>query len=236
MSSPCRDCQERLIAHAGDRSAFEPDLAQHVNACEACASFARRSERQVSALAGLERRVAPVELDGRVVAACHGGHRQERATAQLRALNRWSVPAELDARVLDQERERIAREASKAPSVLDRLVDEDLRDPPKALAQRFAGRLERLRAPGVLRVRVERTAGNRFSLGRRRLRVLAAASLLVVLLFSIGGGIYWLEKPRYSFEVVYESSLDGLQPVAGALLGGLTGGMTDAVSPSGVKR
>jgi hypothetical protein len=225
-----------LIAQAGDRSAREPDLVQHLRDCEVCAAFAERSELEISALRILERHVAPLELDGLVVAACHGGHRQERAIAHLRTLSRRKVPAELEAKVLEEELGRMLREASGAPKVLDRLVDEDLRDPPKALARRFSGKLERLRAPGVLRVRVERTAGKRFSLARRRLRVLAAACLVVVLLLSIGGGIYWLEKPRYSFEVVHESSLEGLDPLAGSLLGGLTGGMTDAHSSSGEAR
>lgn len=236
MTPPCRDFQDRLIAHAGDRSAFEPDLVQHVSDCAACGAFAQRTERKVSALRGLARRVAPLELDGLAVAACHGGHRQERAISHLRALTRWGVPSELDAKILEGELESKLREGTKAPSVLDRLVDEELHDQPKALVQRFAGRLERLRAPGVLRVRVERSAEGRFSFGRRRMRMLAAASLVLVLLLTVGGGIYWLEKPRYSFEVVHERSLEGLDPVAGSLLGGLTGGLTDALRSGGVGR
>lgn len=236
MTSPCRDFRDRLIALAGDKTAVEPDLAQHLRDCPDCASFAQRSERQVSALRVLERHVAPVELDGLAVAACHGGHRQERAISHLRSLSRWNAPVELEAKVLDEELGRMLREAPHAPSVLDRLVDEDLCDEPKALARRFSGKLERLRAPGVLRVRVERTAGKRLSRASRRLRVLAAACLVAVVLFSIGGGIYWLEKPRYSFEVVHETSLEGLDPLAGSILGGLTGGLTDAHHSTGVGR
>ena len=160
----------------------------------------------------------------------------------MRALTRWDAPAELDERMLaaqqreSESRERSSLDSDEAPRVLDRLVDEDLRDQPKAITRRFAGRLERLHAPGVLRVRVERSADESTSAARRRLRVLVAAGLLVVLLSTVGGGIYWLEQPRYSFEVVHERSLAGLDPMVQSLLGGLTGGLSDATGPSGVKR
>jgi hypothetical protein len=234
MTSSCQELRDRLIAHAGDAAAFEPDLARHVASCAACSALAHEIARQMIALRTLDRRRAPLELDGRVVAACHGGHRQERAVSAVRALTPWHVPAELDAKVLDEEYGRFVRETSKAPSVLDRLVDEDLRDPPKAVAQRFAGRLERLRAPGVLRVRVERTAGKRFSMARREVRVAAAVALVVVLLFSMSAAIYWLRTPRYDFEVVRETSIEGLDPIPRAMLASLTGGAPDAYRANGM--
>jgi len=233
MFSPCPEFQARLIAHAGDASAFETDLAQHVQSCSACADLARRVDREARALRGLARVAAPLELDGLAVAACHGGHRQDRAIGHLRALTRWEAPAELDERLLAAER---ARESLEAPRVLDRLVDEELRDQPKAITRRFAGRLERLSAPGVLRVRLERSADESSSATRRRLRALVASVLLVALLFTIGGGIYWLERPSYSFEVVHERSLGGLDPLAQSLLGGLTGGLYDPSSTGGMRR
>jgi hypothetical protein len=217
-----------LIALAGDRSALEPDLAQHAQSCSTCYAFAQRIQRQVRAMHELTRLAPPEDLDGRVVAAWHGGHRQDRAIAQVRALTRWAVPAELDARMLGAERERNLGDAAAAPGVLDRLVAEELQDPPKAMSGRFARKLQRLRAPGVLRVRVERTAENRSWTARRRLRMLVTASLALLFVFMVSGGIYWLEKPRYNFEVVHERSLDALDPMVKSLLGGLTGGLADA--------
>jgi hypothetical protein len=235
MSSTCRELRDRLIAHAGDAAAFDSDLARHVDQCASCSAIARRVAQQATALRALERNTAPLALDGRVVAACHGGHRQERTLAAVRALTRWHVPAELDAKVLDEEYGRILRETSTAPAVLDRLVDEDLRDPPRARARRFAGRLERLRAPRALRLRVEQTADARRVAVRRRVRVAAAATLVLALFVSVSAAIYWLRKPKYDFEVVHETSIEGLDPMPRAMLASLTGGMLDAHRASAKK-
>jgi hypothetical protein len=236
MPSPCLEFQARLIAHWGDGSELEPDVARHLESCATCSALAQRVERQVRALRDLPRLAAPHELTGSVVAALHGGYRQERTIAHLRDLTRWTAPAEMDERILSTDRERMSADVPRAPRVLDRLVDDDLHDPSKALTRRFAGKLERLRAPGALRVRVERTAESPSDTRRRRLRVVVAASLVLVFAFMVSGGIYWLEKPRYSFEVVHESSLDALDPIGRALLNGLTGGLTDAQSSGGTRR
>jgi hypothetical protein len=245
MPSICRVFRDRVLAHGGEPPAFEPDLAQHVISCASCASFARRVSDHAHALRGLVRRAAPGELDGVVVAACNAGHRQARAISALHALSRWEVPAELDTKVLEGERSRdVWGESPKAPRVLDRLVDEDLHDPPKALARRFTGRLERLRAPGVLRARVEHgalasssapesePAGGRNTLrelaGRRTLRVLVLVGLSAAAAVLVVSGIYWSRAPRYSFDVVHESSLEKFDPVVSSLLGAVTGGVSDA--------
>jgi hypothetical protein len=251
MPSICRVFRDRVLAHAGDPPAFEPDLAQHVISCASCASFARRVSDHAHALRGLVHRAAPGELDGVVVAACNAGHRQVRAISALHALARWEVPVELDTKMLEQRSPGVWGESPKAPRVLDRLVDEDLHDPPKALARRFTGRLERLRAPGVLRARVEHgslgasapeseAAGGRGTLrelaGRRTLRVLVLVGLSAAAAVLVVSGIYWSRAPRYSFDVVHESSLEKFDPVVSSLLGAVTGGVSDAQPLQGEPR
>jgi hypothetical protein len=240
MPSTCRVFRDRVLSHAGDAPAFEPDLAQHVSTCTSCASFAQRVSSQARALRGLVHRAAPAELAGRVVAACNAGHRQARAISALNKLSRWEVPVELDTKVLHDESRLTMGERAKAPRVLERLVDEDLHDPPKAIARRFAGRLERLRAPGILRSRVASEPlapiAASSSTRARRVRVLALAGLAAAAVLLITGGIYWSRAPRYSFDVVHETSLERFDPVVSSLLGGVTGGLSDAHPPNGAPR
>jgi hypothetical protein len=115
--------------------------------------------------------------------------------------------------------------------VLDRLVDENLRRGSADAGRRFASRLDRLRAPRVLRGRIESSA--RYFLGEhsaRGNRLLAAAAVLVL----FGGGLWFgLRASKEASSVVglqvrHESSLDALDPMARSLLGGLSGGLVDA--------
>jgi hypothetical protein len=233
MPYTCRVFRDRVLSHAGDTSAFELDLAQHVSTCTSCAAFAQRVSGQARALRGLAHRAAPDELAGLVVAACNAGHRQARAISALGKLSRWEVPAELDTKVLDESPELPIAERAKAPRVLERLVDEDLHDPPKAIARRFAGRLERLRAPGSLRSRVAGQpvvplSTSEWTSAWTRARVLTLAGLAAAAVVLIAGGIYWSRAPRYSFDVVHETSLERFDPVVSSLLGGVTGGLSDA--------
>ncbi len=119
--------------------------------------------------------------------------------------------------------------------MLDRLVDEDLRDTSAALARRFAGRLDRRRAPPILRERLQQSP---FSVLRTdwKPRSLVAAAALVLLLTSGG---WWLrrhaaptETPDFGFELRYESGFGALDPMARSLLGGLSGGAVDVAARS----
>lgn len=148
MRPGCRELRDAWIEHAQPR-ALEGELAAHLATCEECARFVANARRIARAMAELPRLEAPDELPGRVVAACHAGFLQERAARLARELARLEVPSALEQKVLGT-----ASRELRAPAVLDRLVAEDLRDPAKAIARRYAGSLKRHEAPKTLAGRV----------------------------------------------------------------------------------
>jgi hypothetical protein len=208
-------------------------LSAHLVDCADCTAFVRRGERLQAACSGLDRLPVPAELPGRVVAACHAGFLQERAASALQALGRVPAPAELDAKVLDDGRGRL-----HAPPVLGRLVDEDLRDPSKALTRRFAGRLLRLPAPDELRERVARDLAG---LGpadapvaraaeRRRAMLLVTVGLVASIGLALGvwfGASDAQAAPQVVFHVQRVTRADELDPIARELIGALSGGLSD---------
>jgi hypothetical protein len=225
MPIHCHECQERLLERTSERDVLPPEMRAHLDSCAACATFAVRAARLQRAFSDLSRHGVPAELDGRVVAACHAGHRQARAASHVAHLSRWNVPGELDRKVLESR----VLDRSTAPDVLDRLVSEDLRDPSKAIARRFAGRLARLAAPPELRRRVERVFGARDATRTRRApRVLQLA--VAVFVVVLGGGLLWMRgksERRYSFEVRRESVHASADPLLRGMLDGLSGGLLD---------
>lgn len=225
MNPTCQDVRDRLLESRGSVSVTDTGELEHLDACAECTGFARRVGQISSSLSKLARLAPPLELDGLTVGALQAGRRQERAVCALRGLARLSVPPELVGRALE-EPTRVAR----APAVLDRLVDEDLRDSTGALARRFAGKLERRRAPQALRDRVQQSALSVLRPSAARRNFVAVAALAIVL---VGAGL-WLrrrspatELSQLGFEIRYESGLDGMDPMARSLLGGLSGGIVD---------
>jgi hypothetical protein len=133
----------------------------HLATCADCAAYVARVARSLAGLRGLERRPAPIELDGRVVAALQAGARQERAVRAVEELAPRTAPerveraVETDAELAAHHPGRELRPARlRAPQVLDRLVAEELGDPSAARARRFVSSLARLEAPGELALRV----------------------------------------------------------------------------------
>ncbi len=227
MNLSCQDVRDRLLESRGSVSTADAGELEHLEACAECAGFARRVGQISSSFSSLARLAPPVELDGLTVGALQAGRRQERAVAALRGLVRLPVPPELVDRTLE-EPTRTAR----APAVLERLVDEDLRNSSGALARRFAGKLERRRAPQALRDRLQRSALSVLRPSAARRSLVAAAALAILL---VGAGL-WLhgrvrspatDLSELGFEISYESGLDGMDPMARNLLGGLSGGLVD---------
>lgn len=229
MNTACRELQGVLRQSAIERTEPGPELALHLRECPACADVRARILRLYDALASLPRHSAPAELDGLVVAATQAGQRQERALAHLRVMLRHEAPAGLESRLAAEPRLTLGSGARlSAPAVLDRLVDEELRDPAKAMARRYVSRLERLGPPASLRERVahmlQRPGGN-----RRGWRAWAVAALLLV----VAGGWTWRQLGREpapatpGFTIEYVDDLNQLDPMARQLLFGATGGWSE---------
>lgn len=242
MTFTCTAVREMLLESRGHTGSDASGITVHLDECSECSAFARRTKALAALFSALPQRPAPSELAGLVVAATQAGHRQERAVKALGALSRRFVPSELEVVALDDGRidEDPSRDdpiRAKAPAVLDRLVDQDLRDPAAAISRRFASRLDRRRAPGALRERVAGTVRTLLPPRRMRLILSLAAGVALLLLASVrffGGGSQ-VEESTDGFEVVYESSLDSMDPMARGLLSGLTGGVVDVHAAPGIQ-
>ena len=183
------DLQQEVRALVGRRGAVDrvrfreggtsPEVEAHLASCGACSSFRKRLRAQARALAYLARYLeVPAELDGRVVATLHAGHRQDRAARAVETLADRRAPAELEHAVEALLERPFDLKGQLAPSVLDRLVEEDLRDPQKALAVRMLGVLRRKRAPALLGRRLAASLRSRGP-GARKPRSSAAVGALV---------------------------------------------------------
>ena len=243
MKITCEAARELLLESRFATDASATELRQHLEACPSCAAEASRAARVVGSLASMTRVSAPRELDGLVVATMHEGYRQDRAVGALRSLGRLSTPGELTGRTLRSRRSLrepwLAEPMSDAsasdphaPAVLERLVDENLRRGSADAGRRFASRLDRLRAPRLLRGRIEATARSLLGGDRAVRHGVVVGTALIALL----GGMLWFglrssgSRPASiaDFRVRRESSLDAMDPVARTMLGGLTGGLLDA--------
>jgi hypothetical protein len=205
--------------------------AAHLAACAPCRAALAARTRVANALSALARRPVPAELDTRVHARPWLEPEAESAAEQR--LDSSAEPlAELFGRLQRQ----------RAPLVLDQLVREEIADPARARARRFAGDLERLSAPAALNLAAVVHGPGR---ARRPLLRFAAAAAVAGLLFSV-----WLAQrenlqpapaARYRFQVVRATEVAQLDPMARGLVDGLTGGMLSAArerqpDPRGVPR
>lgn len=230
MLPRCREFQLRWLERATLVDAVDDDVSAHSLGCPDCTAFVRRATQLQRAWGELERQTVPDELPGRVVAACNAGYLQDRAAALLGAIIRVDAPEVLDRQVLKDASSRL-----RAPQVLERLLEEDLRDPSLAAGRRLAGRLDRLEAPDELFGRVQRELERPVAAEEnRRERSQALRWSIVGLVAVIGlalGLRYGLREvtaaPAITFQVqrVHDASeLDGL---ARDLAGGLTGGWSE---------
>jgi hypothetical protein len=231
MRDVCRDIRDLLIERAAS-GAFDGDLRldQHLQTCLDCQAELSRARHVARGLRSLRERRAPFELTGRVVAALQAGQRQERALDALRTLTRAPAPVELEQKLdLGPTGSRPSL-ASIAPNVLERLVAEELEDPAKAVARRFAGRLEHLAAPPDLLEMVEARFRQAMQLGVPKRSSRSTALLVVVLLAGltlVGLGIsrrVQAKAPEWQFQVVRARSVDELGPMASILLDQVSGG------------
>jgi len=235
----CERLQLALIDALPSAADLPAHLREHVQACAACTRALRAWPAASRALSDLPRLAAPSELDSAVVAAFHGGARTDRALRALGELARLSPPAEL-AQVL----EGLARESTApapqlgrapAPRVLERLVDEELQDPAKALVRRHVGGLARLEAPTALAERValdfartQRDSRARLALRgvfRRRLEVALGAAALFAVVF----GWWALQResvsPARPFRVEHAANFGAFSPLSRGMLDSASSGM-----------
>jgi hypothetical protein len=248
VHEPCQDFRDRWLE--GALTPEPPTGAEsHAAACEACADWVQRRRAQVGVLTSLERLRLPEHLEGvlreelqRTVALSplEEEPRSPRCEFLLRAMPHLSAPPELAQRVgrilggdqaaAESDRSPAARslltlDPSPVPSVLDRLVEEELAAPSAHRVERFVGNLEPRRAPVELTLRLER------SLRRRRRSLLAGAGTLLA---AAAGLVLWIllegrpegDSPTRRLNVIRVDAQADIAPVAAGLAASLNGGWT----------
>lgn len=219
----CSDFRAALIARA-EGDVVDLALDGHLEGCEACRRELARTEQRVQLLRAVGGPGAPLELDGLVVAAMQAGARQQRATRAVQSLARAQTPEDLEVRLA----------GPKAPHVLERLVREDLVDPAKAVASRYARSLERLRAPHDLDRRLSELRPG--TIQRHAPVAMVAAGVMLALGALVVAGI--LNGRRIPTAPVSPAgpvliverveSVGDLDPLVGDMLSGVTAGLRDA--------
>jgi hypothetical protein len=217
------------------RSVLPVDLREHLaNDPQALEEWHRLVD-QARGLRSLERRPVPEDLEGRVVAALNSGHRQDRVMRWLGRLGRAQAPEALRARVRRLAEQPFALPGVSAPPVLDRLVEEEVRDPQHTQVRRMTARLERRRAPRGLARRLESLGRGDEAAPVRRSRLLPLAALLVAVGLAWGGlrrlaGDGTVEAKEWPFRVVRLQSVEDADPVTQELLDTLGAGMLGGVA------
>lgn len=238
MSTSCEQILELLTASAVQAGSWPQELEAHLEGCPACAAWASRLSLHTRALGELQSVGAPAALEGRVVAAMHGGQREDRAVAELLTLGAAQAPAELDGRILalfaDLRAEGLLQPTA-APEELEERVDSDLQDLPAATSAHLLSKLTRLEAPAELEARLEgelsdaQRPKNTFQLVWTRQRALAAGVAAAACLalwagFSAGPRQSRPQEPLFPFEVVVLDRSSELSPAARGMLDAVSGG------------
>ncbi len=191
------------------------EIAEHLAGCESCAALARRLRIEAGLLCTLEVFPAPRELDERVareiaaqLAEAEHAEPSPGVARFLEHLGRVSAPVGLDDRVaslLAREHQLPVEPGLQAPAVLDRLVEEQLGDLPKAIASGMLSKLERPVTPADLEERVhadlvgsaDRVASpSRASRGRSWIPLATAVSALALFGWLFVGGADRLSGAR----------------------------------------
>lgn len=255
------DLPERLDGRLDFAALASSSADEHRAQCADCAAWVAGLARLTESLYALPRVAAPKQLDGLVVATLEAGAREARAVRAVEGLTHLHSPETL-AETLETELEEGVENSLPtnplpgseqrlgAPSVLERLVREELAEPEKHTVRRAVGGLERLRAPAELEALVQATLAGQppiaetgrpaFKLLRAKHLAWASAAAAVLLLagpfgpFELGrlqdsspSGEEPAARTR-SFEVVYVRSLNDLDPVARNLVDGVSGGLLTA--------
>lgn len=228
MNSPCPSDPDHFWQSAAE---VDPLLQAHLAECSVCHARRQRALLGMRLLRALPPQRAPQTLDGAVVAALHAGTRQERAVQQVSVLTRLEVPAELNSRVEDA---LVWTAEQPAPAELEARLRAELAAPSEVMSRRFLGKLDRLRAPQDLEQRMSVPARNS---SRRRAFALVGALLVVMGLGSLAVQRWGAElssaqqQPRVAIQWNVEviESAEGLDPVARALIGGLSGGASEVL-------
>lgn len=179
------DCDAYRIA-ALERAALP------VHACAECQRWAARLAQREGLLRTLPRMVAPSELDGLSERELESEGRRARAIRALESLARVEASEELDRAVeeLASGPGMGAAMPQRAPSVLDRLVAEELANPVKARVARQLENLPRLEAPVALEQRLARELAEprpvaKLSAAPRRMRAWLAVAAAAIALLSL---------------------------------------------------
>ncbi|MDP6520297.1 MAG: hypothetical protein QF599_12880 [Planctomycetota bacterium] len=252
MNSTCKQHYADLLERIQGGGQIDPAGAgaaqEHLASCAACAAALNRWSAQAKALEGLSRSSAPDELDVLVARALAPEGRAERLGRAVASLERRAAHDDLEAVVLGGGDLPQRESALRAPTVLDRLVGEELANPLATQARRAVGRLPRLRAPAELEVLVERelaapAASSSSDTGRGRLLRMrprqwtgtgtrmgmgVAAALILWFAGQGHGPTAPIDNDDYGFEIRRMDDLAGLDPQARNLLDGLTGGLLTA--------
>lgn len=225
MNSGCTKRRDELALALCESEAFVPALREHLEVCAECRAYAEGVTRCVDTLGNLERMTAPADLAGRVVAALNAGFREDRTARYLEALSRQTAPQELEQQLSGSE--RLAQD-------LEARVARELAHPEEIIGERLARVAQRYEAPAEL----EALVAQDLATGRRRSKrhpvklvsglALAAAASLVL---WINSGPVAPAKPSLdslSFRVREVESVTELNSMARLLMGGVTGGASEA--------
>jgi len=220
-----------------------PRFESHTAECADCALWREQLSRVDGVLGSLDRLVSPAELEECVLEDLALG--SGALPGVLSGLSRLEAPLELELRVgalfADIEVDVsvptwapivAGLERHMAPRVLDRLVDEELRDLPAAVTRRQMRNLFRMGTPQDLfgRVSSDLQAQSRPTSRHKWLPMGGLVAAVLLVWASAPSFVQGGRTPQPRFRVVETQSLASLDPLARSLVDGLSGGRVQAVN------